>query len=642
MNGAAASAPISWLGSMLSVGDAVPAATFDGSAAGSPLDFATRLAALRLPAAAAGGGLRIGGDASGRGGAELADDEVDHAAFSTLIAALPAAAVMDEPSPPRFGGAVRGVDLPSLGDPTAASASAGETVTENVPAEVLASSSLATLAMESPLQNPLAPTGVRLDSQKKAPAGPFTASGRLDAVPLQSLGSLTGAASTVAMDPSTTSMFSMISKTSMTSVTSKTSTTSLTPEGPLRAGEGSGETLAAIGPTGAALVSPVPDAGKLTTVAVLVADGAAAALEVEAALEQLEPATDLESMEAESSAPDAAIEATQARPVLQNLAAVAQGVQIEAQRGRDAQAAQDRAWRLTAGDVGRRAAAHTELPMRAVSSANPMAGLHAPARDAAANLPTQSPAPLATPLAAAPLPIESAGGRQQSAAVAVLSPGTGAHVAARAVQTDADDVDAPRVTLAQGITSDVPSAALRGPSALETNTNLLDLGARLRLAVADVIVDAGRDRLLESVRDTFQARVTVHPPNLGTVQVQVTRESATSGLNILLVAAHQDGARALESESDNLIDDLVRHRLEVNEVNVRRGEGSSTDQPRDGQQRPSAQDQNARERREQQQAQERADDRQPGHRRSPDARWEFASPFVSQSIAQDAQGSDRP
>lgn len=651
MNGASALAPISWLGSMLSAGDAPAAASLEAgtSASAAAPNFATQLAALRVSTPAPGAGLRFGGNAPTQSPTDPQNDVSELATM--LIAVVPATPVAGSPLPSWLGAATQGIGLPSLGESTNTGPGTGVAVTANELAEGLAISSAPTLAAGSSLQAPFAPTGVREGSQKKFPAGPFSATGRLAGSPLQTLVTMGSAVSMPATGPSATSMSAMSAMSPMSSsssVPAATSTASgasavsadaLATDASALAGEAAGEALAALTTTVATLVPPVAGSVKPATANVLIDEESAAALEVEAALEELEALAQLESMDAESSAPEAAIEATQTRPSLHDLAAVAQGVQIEVQRGRDAQTSENRAWKLTAGDVGRRAAAFTELPMRAATAANSPAGSQAATSDAAADASSHRAAPF-TAFASAPLTSETEGARAANPATAIPSAGPAAHESARTPRTDGDEGDAPRAALAHSITSDTPSAALRGPGALDANNQLLDLGARLRLAVADVIVDAGRDRLLDSVRDSFQARVTVHPPNLGTVQVQVTRESASSGLNILLVAAHQDGARALESETDNLIDDLVRHRLEVHEVNVRRGEGSSTDQPRDGQQRSSAQDQNARERREQQQAQERADDRQPGHRRSPDARWDYANPFVFESVSQDVQGSD--
>jgi flagellar hook-length control protein FliK len=98
-----------------------------------------------------------------------------------------------------------------------------------------------------------------------------------------------------------------------------------------------------------------------------------------------------------------------------------------------------------------------------------------------------------------------------------------------------------------------------------------DLGARLRVAVADSIVAEGRDRLLASTRVHTEARVTVNPAELGRVTIQIER-TGDNQIRIALTTAHEDATRALAAEADDLVETLARHRIDVHEIQVREGD----------------------------------------------------------------------
>lgn len=361
------------------------------------------------------------------------------------------------------------------------------------------------------------------------------------------------------------------------------------------------------------------------------------------ALELLDWDPTTESMDHEDPSATSSLEDLHEHPLLQTLDGIDPVAQSNAevlvQQGQRARSTEERPWKLTAGDVGRRVAVQP-----AASATDATRAPSNPSADAQGNVAADAKLPASAAFSALPASGEStvesaANGAGPAPTSTVQNPTTDSQKSSGGPAAD-EDPEPTKPTAAPQVHHVPETVSVRETGVLGAPSDALDLGARLRLAIAETIVDAGRDRLLESVRDSFDARVTVNPPHLGTVQVQVTRESADTGINILLVAAHEDAARALETEADELIDDLVRHRLEVNEVHVRRGEHSATDQ-RDGQRSP-AQEQAARERREQQQAHDRAEERQQGQRRPSNPRWSFAEPYVSEPGQQAAREGERP
>ena len=126
-------------------------------------------------------------------------------------------------------------------------------------------------------------------------------------------------------------------------------------------------------------------------------------------------------------------------------------------------------------------------------------------------------------------------------------------------------------------------AAPRAMNTAETlRVQSADLGARLREAVIETMTQQARSELLASTRNTWQATVTVEPAHLGRVDLQVTR--GTGGLEVVLVAAHRDAAQALDTEVDDLVDELIRRELEPAKVTVR-----TTDRGLDAERQPARQ-----------------------------------------------------
>ena len=130
--------------------------------------------------------------------------------------------------------------------------------------------------------------------------------------------------------------------------------------------------------------------------------------------------------------------------------------------------------------------------------------------------------------------------------------------------------------------------AVRTPGSSFDARTVADLGARLRAAIVETMEQQARDELLNSTREAWTATVTVEPASLGRVDLQVTR--GTGGLEVILVAAHQEAARALDAEMDDMVEELVRRDLEPAKVTVRSGDGhmESDRQPNRSQQQEEA------------------------------------------------------
>ena len=137
------------------------------------------------------------------------------------------------------------------------------------------------------------------------------------------------------------------------------------------------------------------------------------------------------------------------------------------------------------------------------------------------------------------------------------------------VRTRSSATPAPETTPASAPVA--PTEAPEAPSPV-AETSKVDLGARLREAIVETLAAEARDELLASVqKGGWEAKVTVDPVSLGRVDVQVTQ--TTRGLEIILAAAHEEAARMLDAEVDDLVDELVRRDLEPGKVTVRTHEG---------------------------------------------------------------------
>lgn len=125
--------------------------------------------------------------------------------------------------------------------------------------------------------------------------------------------------------------------------------------------------------------------------------------------------------------------------------------------------------------------------------------------------------------------------------------------------------EAPTTTPAAATTEADP-ATLR-----EANVTRTDLGARLRAAIIETLAAEAKDELLASTSKTWEAKVTVDPVSLGRVDVQVTQ--TTRGLEVILTATHQEAARALEAEMDDMAEELMRRDVEPARITVRSNDG---------------------------------------------------------------------
>ena len=294
------------------------------------------------------------------------------------------------------------------------------------------------------------------------------------------------------------------------------------------------------------------------------------------------------------------------RSALDDLASSADTLKVELVQSRETMVREPAAWRVSAREIGARLASSAGATDTAKAVAEASSTQGEETESDLAGDPSRARIPFPTTTATTTdLPVEP------------VAPAVAGHdPAARVTSTMTTELgeDTLRSAAAEPVsaqpTAPSPSVVAAPPA---TGPEHADLGARLRQAVAESIVEQGRDRLLSSVKTTFEARISVQPENLGLVQVQVSRSAAQAGLEVLLLAAHEDAARALEAESDELVDELVRNRLEVHQVQVRHGQESGNDGDRMAQQRQQWAE--ARERRQAQEFEQERRSRDPEDRR---------------------------